>query len=643
MIRNYVLSGHVRNSLITVLLTAFFVVTIVSSVVPQDVRPEITDALSAGDTAKALNMIDGDISLDPSNPWNYYYKGMIHFNRAKYAEAAKLFETALDKKSKHYESLYQLGLCYLNMGQLDKAEKTMEEGRKKDKKNKHRFEDGFGMVQLARENWQEADRAFRQALIEDSLNAMYHIHLGDANFYQGVPTLAIIEYEKALEVDTAGLEVYYHWAEACLEMKDYTCAIEKLRVVLTKDSTHAPAWMRAGGIYFKAALSSRTRQDRTDRFRDAIGSYKRYVELSGAQPDSSNVRVFFELAMAYTNLNGFEDAAENFEKVLSIPMEPRDIYFQYGKSLWYNKDYNKSAEMFLKHLEWVDAQGEDVVTGVDKSEVYQFLGDSYFYRDPKDFSSAVGYYKKSFDLNSDQKRVVQNLAVAYHSLKSYAQALEFYNKRIEFGMDSASSSIYKNAGYCALNLANGASGEEEDDIDDELGEEDPSGPIDNGYDPTVNYYQVAVDYLINYMEFNKDDVRVLEAIANTYLYQLADCTNGVKHFENVLLLDPNNCDANKALGYAYFGGVCTKSYTKALGYLIKAQSCFAAKSGECSDVSLMLWIAQAYHLRAVEKTEAKQDATDDFRNAHTWYSKCLKCEPNNKDAKLGKDQTEYEF
>ncbi|MEW6412249.1 MAG: tetratricopeptide repeat protein [Candidatus Zixiibacteriota bacterium] len=635
------MSGLIRNSFFTVLLTAFFVVTSISSGISQDIDPGIEEALKAGDTAKAINLIDADISLDPSNPWNYYFKGMIYFNRGKYSQAAKEFEAALDKRGKHYESLYQLGLCYLNMGELDKAEKAMEEGRKKDKKNKHRFEDGYGLVMLAKQNWQEADRAFRQALVDDSLNPMYHIHLGDANFYQGVPALAIIEYEKALQVDTAGLEVYYHWAEACLEMKDYTCAIEKLRIVLTKDSTHAPAWMRAGGIYFKAGLSSRTRQDRIDRFRDAIGSYKRYVELSGAEPDSSNVRVFFELAMAYTNLNGFEDAAENFEKVLAIPMEPRDVYFHYGKALWYNKNFEKAAEMLKKHLEWVDAQGEGVNTGVDKAEVYQYLGDSYFYRDPKDFVSAVDWYKKSYDLNTDQKRVVQNIAVAYHSLKSYSQAIEFYNKRIAFGIDSSSSSIYKNAGYCALNIANGSGGAE-DDID-ELDEDLGDSPVDNGIDPNVNYYQVAVDYLVNYMEFNKDDLSVQEAIANTYLYQLQDCTNGVEHFEKVLVMDPNNCGANKALGYAYFGGVCTKNYTKALGYLTKAQTCLAASSGECSDVPLILWIAQAYHLRAVEKTEAKQDATDDFRNAHTWYVQCLKCEPNNKDAKLGKDQTEYEF
>ena len=42
----------------------------------------------------------------------------------------------------------------------------------------------------------------------------------------GIPALAVGEYEQALQADTASTEVYYHWAEACLEMKDYSCAIE---------------------------------------------------------------------------------------------------------------------------------------------------------------------------------------------------------------------------------------------------------------------------------------------------------------------------------------------------------------------------------------------------------------------------------
>lgn len=639
--------GRVKNRVLVGFLAIFFVAASVAFVYSQNVKPEIEQAIQSGDTALALNLLDREIGLDKSNPWNYYTKGMIFYSRMQYKAASEQFELALDKRSKHFESLYMLGLSYLQLGELDKAEKTMNDGIKKDKKERYRFDDGIGQIMMARKKYAEADRAFRQAIVGDSTNPMYHIHLGDANFYQGVPSLAIIEYEKALQVDTGSLEVYYHWAEACLEMKDYACALEKLRVVLTKDSTHAPAWMRAGGIYFKAGLSSRDRDDRAARFKETIGSYKRYLELSGAKPDSSNVRVFFELAMAYSNLRGYEDAAENFEKVLAIPMEPRDIYFNYGKAIWYNRDYERAAEILLKHLDWVARQDETYVSSIDSSEVYQLLGDSYFYRKPKNFTSAIIYYKKSLAGNPNQARVLNNLAVAYHSVKSYVQALEYYNKRIELGIDSTSASVLKNAGRCAFSIAYTA-GDDEEDLEDLEGIEEfeeGNGSIQNSSsDPNTNYYQIAADDFEKYLAFDPADTSVAERLASIYLYQMADCANGVKYYEMVLALDPSNCGAQKALGYAYFlGNICSKNYGKALEYFMKAYRCVTASGGECGDKELVKWIAQCHHLWAVEKEQKGQNASEDYKNANTWYKKCMKCSPGDKECTDGANDTEYLF
>ncbi|MDH4157998.1 MAG: tetratricopeptide repeat protein, partial [candidate division Zixibacteria bacterium] len=319
-------------------ILSILVVACLSLAIPsansQEVKPAIAEALAAGDTALAITLLEKEIEIDKAYHMNYYMLGRIYFERGQYARAKEQFRMAQEKKSKHYESLYYLGLTHLNLNELGEAEKVMEKGRKKDRKNADWFDDGYGLVMMAKEDYREADRAFRRAISEDSTVANYHIHLGDANFYQGIPSLAIAEYEIALQMDTASTEVYFHYAQACLEMKDYAGAMEKLRVVLTKDSTYAPAWMRAGSIYFKAALSSRSRSDQTNRFKDVIGAYRKYFELANVTADSSTVRPYFESAMAYVNINGFEEATKLFEEVLAIPYEPRDIYFYYGKSLW---------------------------------------------------------------------------------------------------------------------------------------------------------------------------------------------------------------------------------------------------------------------------------------------------------------------
>jgi tetratricopeptide (TPR) repeat protein len=628
--------------LVAVLVLAGLAVTF-SLAYAQEVSQSILDALNAGDTTGAINLLNKDIQNDPSYYVNYYMLGRIYFERKQLTQARDQFLTALDKKRKDYESLYYLGLCYLDLGDVANAEKTMLEGKQKAGDMKDRFDDGYGLVLMAKQDYQGADKAFRQAIQEKDV-PVYHIHLGDANFKEGVPSLAADEYEKALKSDTGSTEVYYHWAEACLEMKDYQCALEKLRIVLTKDSTHADAWARAASIYFKAGLSSTNRADRDSRFKETIGSYRRYFELSKAKPDSSTVRAYFESAMAYLNIGGWDSAAVGFEKVLSIPYEPRDIYFNYGKALWALRQYDKAAEMFQKHLDWVAKQGSDYVPTVSQADVYRYLGDCYYYQKPNDFANAITYYRKSLETDSTQKIVLQNIAIAYHSLKSYGQAMGYYDRRIALGVDSVTAGILKNAGYCALALAGNKPSEEELGLEGE-GEGSSANPANmSGVDQTRNYYQVAVDYLGRYLEYVPNDIKALSLVGTTDLFQLKDCASGVKAYDKILSLDPNNCDAKRALGLGYFlENLCTRSFSKALDYFQSAYDCSVKAKGQCGDVDLILYIAQAYHLRAAEPGRDKAAQKADFKNAYEWYGRVLKCDPSNAAAKKGQNDTRFEF
>lgn len=624
-----------QRLLLSLLVTVFVAGLAVCPAHSEELKPEVSEALAAGDTTRAIGFIEKEIALDPGYHYNYYTLGRIYYKRDKIRKALEQFTLALDKKSKHYESLYYQALCQLKLGRLDQAEEGMKKGLSKARDMKSDFQNGYGQVLMAREKYDESLSYLLQAVNEDSTNAEYHINVGDAYFYMGVPYSAVTEYEKALALDTAGTEVYFHWAEACLGMKDFTCALEKLRVVLVKDSTYVPAWRRAGEIYFKAAMSARTRDDRETRFRDAIGAYRKYVALSGVEPDSETVRVYFELGLAYTNVNGFESAVEEFQRVLDIPYEPKDIYFYYGKALARTRDYVKGAEMLKKHLDWVAAQDpEDYVTRVQDWELYQLLGDCYFYRDSKDFYSAVQYYKKSLDDRPDQKRIVQNVAIGLDRLGNYREALQYYSERIELGMDSASSPFYKYAAYCALNQANAGASDDED-LEEDIVEAEAEPIVD-----TVDYNQLGATYLEKYLEFNPDDADVTMRLATAYYHNMDNCEKGVKWFERLAQLDPSNCESDKWLGFAYFGGLCTKNYGKALSYLTKANNCITA-AGQ-TDLDVMMWIAQAHHLRAVD-TKDVAASKKDYKAAYDWYNKVLKVDANNVEAKKGVEQTAYEY
>ena len=167
------------------------------------------------------------------------------------------------------------------------------------------------------------------------------------------------------------------------------------------------------------------------------------------------------------------------------------------------QQFAKSADMLQKHLHWMENEGGKEITRVKETEVYQMLGDSYFYNESKDYSTALTYYLKSLAADSEQKRVLQNVAIAYHTMKSYEQALTYYDKRIALGVDSTTVGILKNAGFCALNLASGNEGfEDGDDLLDNTDGPDMQPP--SATESSKDYYQVAAHYLEKYLEQHAD-------------------------------------------------------------------------------------------------------------------------------------------
>jgi len=637
--------------LLGIILASFILAVVVAG---QEIKQEIVDALEAGDTASAITMLEQEIELDPSYGYNYLMLGLIYNAREEYDKAEELFAKAVDKDKKFYPGYYELAKDQIKLGKLEEARNNMEYGLKRAKDMQAEFHNGLGLVLMAQGDYTEAAAEIRKALLIDSTNAEYYVNLGDVNFYRQVYPLAISSYETAANLDTASLDVYFRWAEACLEMKDYNCALEKLSIVLTKDSSHANAWMKAGGIYYKAARSSRQRDEAIDMYKKTIGAYNKYFELSQEEPDSTNGRAFYESAMSYLILNFFPEALENYRVVLSIPVEPKDIYFYYARAFQGNEQYDSALVYYEKHQEWIEQQGDDYETAVDDTELYRRMGECY--EALKDRYNTIRYYTKSLEIDSTQERLLYGVAVAYNYVGDYENALIYYRKRIAQGVDERYWSIYYNAATTAMYLAEKGMDISMADDDLGLGDEPAAEPA---VDPLagVDFAALAAEYLEKVtgeywdkvMENGNNKsigIKALGMLGSINLYQIGDCQKGTDAFQRVLELEPENCEAMKSLGYAYFSGICPQNYSRALNYLNQAYSCVTGDGGSaCDHPDLLLWIAQTYHFRAVDLSEAREadKARKDFKAAFDWYGKTLECDPANAAAQDGQKQVRYEY
>ncbi len=597
------LSRLTTKLLLTVLVCGLF---ISASAQAYDFKPEIVSALEQKDSSLVLTLLDKEIDLDASYAPLYLLKGKIFYNQGRFDDALEQLEIALKKKSKLYEALYYKGLVYLKTGNLEEAFKALEKGTKKSKDEKADFHNGLGLYYLATEEYSKADLEFRKASQVGPDQAEYHANLGDANYYSKIYALAINEYNLVIEMDTTFLDVYFRLARAYVAQKQYNNALEQLSVVLVRDSTYAYAWKEAGKLYSLAGISSRNRETREQRFKESIGSYRKFIELSG---DSADGEVFFNMGRSLFFMGGYPQADSAFEYVLSLGDVPTSIFLYLGKGKIGEKQYQVGIDYLKKHLDQMIEKNPEWVPMAKDADLYRRMGDAYKALEDN-YNAAINFVIAS-DLVPTNSRYAIQSALAYHQLKEFADALKYYERSIEIGPDSWN--ILMNAAYCNINL---------------------------------EAFEEAIAYLEKVVELEPTKEKAYQLISTTYMNQLADCANGIAWTEKLLAVDSGNCEAMQSLGFAYFAGSCTINYPKAISYFKKTLSCFKAKGqSNCGNSNVLLYIAQAYHLQAAELVEAdkKEASKKAFKNAFDWYNKVLKCDPGNADAQKGRDDTEFEF
>ena len=571
-----------------------------------DFSPEIQDALTAKDTTQVLKLIEKGIKNDPGFAPFYLLRGQIYYERKEYEKGIKEFDQALKKKSKLYEALYFKGLALLYLDKLEDAEKAFDKGIKKAKEEKALFHNGLGLLYMKKEDYGQADVQFSQAIQAGPDQAEFHVNLGDANFYRKVYGLAIAEYNRVIEIDTTYLDVYFRLARAYMVQKQFNQALEQLRVVLARDDSYAYAWKEMGKIYTMAGLSAPNKEAREQLFKDAIGSYREFVDLA---QDSSDGEVFFNLGKAYYNLSGFASADSAFEYVLSIGDVPSNIYLYLGRGSMGEKKYDKGIQYLQKHLEWLKEQDSDRVPGSSDADIFRRIANGY--KETGDNVSASENFSKAFELDSTNGRYAVEAAMVYHKLKDFPQALHYYQKRIEIGPEQ--KEIYLYAAYCLLNMED---------------------------------YEATLPYLLKVVELDSLHLKAYSHLSDVYLTRLEDCENGVKWTKKLFAMDTTNCEALKLLGFSCFVSPCKIDYLKAIDYYRKALDCFKAKGMDnCGNSDVILYIAQAYHLYAagLQEQNKKEESKKYFKLAFDWYKKCLKCDPGNADCKQGITDTEFEF
>jgi tetratricopeptide (TPR) repeat protein len=97
--------------------------------------------LSNKDKVATLNIIDYTLSIYPNNPYAMYFKGVVYMHTNRLPEAIALFQYIVQKINPRYsQAYYNLGYCYLNCKDYDKALACFKNCISIERKNKEAYE-----------------------------------------------------------------------------------------------------------------------------------------------------------------------------------------------------------------------------------------------------------------------------------------------------------------------------------------------------------------------------------------------------------------------------------------------------------------------------------------------------------------------
>ena len=216
-----------------------------------------------GKAAEAKQLLEQALAIDPDHEKARYTLGLVHQREGALDSAALVFARLLERIPSA-EAHRQLGLVYLQQGDLEQATKALREAERwwpydhqvlvglgQALARQGKVDSARGLLARAEKLRQEEEelRPLRAAAARYPNQPQPHFNLGVAYFRMGRVRLARREYRRAAEVDPAYGLAYQGLGALALAAGDLDRAEALFRAAVARDSTLVTAHSNLGMIY----------------------------------------------------------------------------------------------------------------------------------------------------------------------------------------------------------------------------------------------------------------------------------------------------------------------------------------------------------------------------------------------------------
>jgi len=280
--------------------------------------------------------------------------------RGDLSEELQKFEKELDKLNKKMDYAQTIDDPTRRFQEMEQIKKSIDEVFYS--KIKLLVEQG---VQLAEgENFSESFKNFESAInINDSIKSPefknriaikyeYRLKLIDKaklEIERKIYDTAILDCNKAIELDSTHIDAYFYIGIANNEKKEYNKAIEYFKKVIDLNPNHAKAWNHMGFSY-----------EKLDQFDQAIDSYKIAVGF-----DSTYTLAHYNLANAYKHEKQYEIAIESYKIATEIDPNYAVAWLFMGYTYLDKNDYHSALQNLEKAIEINPNLGKEIKSSID--------------------------------------------------------------------------------------------------------------------------------------------------------------------------------------------------------------------------------------------------------------------------------------
>jgi tetratricopeptide (TPR) repeat protein len=390
-------------------------------------QPQLTkgkELLQRGEINAALAELRQAVAQSPKNSVAWFWLGEAYLQAAKLDSAAFAAEKAVDldgKGAAGYLLLSKVRLAEKNIGE---ALAVLRAGLKFNKQD-HALLVQHGKALVAADSSDLAIVAFTKAQSVAPNDPVTYEALGDIYFRQGGNVVAIMQYEKARELDSLQANLQYKLAKTYMKERRYNEAARAYQMVVELDTTNQEAVFELAKLYFAAKWYDKATRLLPDYVRrhpespEALAMYvealylsRQYKEVLVAagkmlQAEPHSAKTLRMLAHAQYELREYAPAIATYQKLAQEEKLSGDELKRLGKA------YVETKQDSLAAL----TLAETVRQNANAAEVYGDLGAIYMRL--RQFDTAAAAFEKRFTLDSTSVSAYMNYALCNMALQKW--------------------------------------------------------------------------------------------------------------------------------------------------------------------------------------------------------------------------------